>query len=136
VRVSPALTLTSWICACIQDTVVDSGGLNETYILDGVQIPTCEWANLRGNWLAQDMPRNVLLGKIIYSAGTEPVLCGCRLECFTNARWRHLANTTEPSVCGGDAALSEITLTACFCYIRAFLWLRRLRVQRERCTRP
>jgi len=27
---------------------------------------------------------------------------------------RHLANTTEPSVCGGDAALCQITLTSCY----------------------
>ena len=25
--------------------------------------------------------------------------------------WRHLANTTESSVCGGDAVLCQITLT-------------------------
>jgi len=25
--------------------------------------------------------------------------------------WRHVANTTEPSVCGGDAVLSQITLS-------------------------
>jgi len=30
--------------------------------------------------------------------------------------WRHLANTTEPSVCGGYAALCQITLTTCYCY--------------------
>jgi len=30
------------------------------------------------------------------------------------AHWRHLANTTEPSVCGSDAALCQITLTTCF----------------------
>ena len=30
------------------------------------------------------------------------------------AHWRHLKNTTEPSVCGGDAALCQITLTTCF----------------------
>ena len=29
------------------------------------------------------------------------------------AHWRHLANTTEPSMCGGDAALCKITLTTC-----------------------
>jgi len=29
------------------------------------------------------------------------------------AHWRHLAKTTEPSVCGGDAVLSQITLTTC-----------------------
>jgi len=27
--------------------------------------------------------------------------------------WRHLANTIESSVCGGDAALCKITLTSC-----------------------
>ena len=33
------------------------------------------------------------------------------------AHWRHLANTIEPSVCGGDAVLCQITLTTCcsFC---------------------
>jgi len=29
------------------------------------------------------------------------------------AHWRNLASTTEPSVCGGDAALFQITLTSC-----------------------
>jgi len=28
--------------------------------------------------------------------------------------WRHLANTIEPTVCVGDAALCQITLTTCF----------------------
>ena len=36
---------------------------------------------------------------------------GCTLA------WRHLANTSEPSVCGGDAAFCQITLTTCYyCY--------------------
>jgi len=30
------------------------------------------------------------------------------------AHWHHLANTTEPSVCDGDAALCQITMTTCF----------------------
>jgi len=30
------------------------------------------------------------------------------------AHWRHLKNTTEPSMCGSDAALCQITLTTCF----------------------
>ena len=30
------------------------------------------------------------------------------------AHWRHLKNTTKPSMCGGDAALCQITLTTCF----------------------
>jgi len=32
------------------------------------------------------------------------------------AHWRNLANTNEPSVCGGDAALCQITLTTCYYY--------------------
>jgi len=28
----------------------------------------------------------------------------------------HLANATEPSMCGGDAALCQITLTTCYYY--------------------
>jgi len=27
------------------------------------------------------------------------------------AHWRHLKNTTEPSMCGGNAALCQITLS-------------------------
>jgi len=30
------------------------------------------------------------------------------------AHWHHLANTTEASMCSGDAALCQITLTTCF----------------------
>jgi len=30
------------------------------------------------------------------------------------AHWRNLMNTIEPSVCGGDAALCQITLTTCY----------------------
>jgi len=30
------------------------------------------------------------------------------------AHWRHLANTTEPPVCCGDAASCQITLTTCY----------------------
>jgi len=40
--------------------------------------------------------------------GAEPVRCGYRLGLRTKwgAHWRYLANTIEPSVCGGDAAYS------------------------------
>jgi len=30
------------------------------------------------------------------------------------AHWRHLKNTTKPSMFGGDAALCQITLTTCY----------------------
>jgi len=39
------------------------------------------------------------------------------------AHWRHLANTTEPSVCGGDAALCQITLTSYYYVIYMVLRL-------------
>jgi len=29
------------------------------------------------------------------------------------AHWRHVANMIEPSVCGGDVVLCQITLTTC-----------------------
>jgi len=31
-----------------------------------------------------------------------------------DAHWCHLANATKPSVCGGDAASCQITLTSCY----------------------
>jgi len=41
--------------------------------------------------------------------GAAPVQCGCRLGWTRRgAHWRHLANTIEPSVCGGDATLCQI----------------------------
>jgi len=30
------------------------------------------------------------------------------------AHWRHVVNTIEPHVCGGYAALCQITLTTCY----------------------
>jgi len=36
------------------------------------------------------------------------------------AHWRHLANTIEPSACGGDAVLCQITLTTCYFYTSLF----------------
>ena len=41
------------------------------------------------------------------------------------AHWCHLANTIKPSVCGGDAALCQITLITRFDYLRvcASLWV-------------
>ena len=35
---------------------------------------------------------------------------------YMGVHWRHLPNTTEPSMCSGDAALCQITLTTCSCY--------------------
>jgi len=40
-----------------------------------------------------------------------------RVFYIRGAHWRHLANTTEPSTCGGDAVLCQITLTTCYYHI-------------------
>jgi len=41
-----------------------------------------------------------------------------KLACIRRgAQWRHLANTIEPSMCGGDAAYCQITLTAYYLWV-------------------
>jgi len=35
--------------------------------------------------------------------------------------WRHLANTIEPSVCGGNEAFCQITLTLITCHFNSVL---------------
>ena len=46
-------------------------------------------------------------------------ITGSMAFCIWGAHWRHLANTTEPSVCSGDAALCQVTLTTLLsCYGR------------------
>jgi len=40
-----------------------------------------------------------------------------------DAHWCHLANITEPSMCGGDAARYKITLTTCCCRCKDINWL-------------
>ena len=39
------------------------------------------------------------------------------------AHWRHLANTIEPSVCGSDVVLCQITLTTCYHYYNSVVTL-------------
>jgi len=36
------------------------------------------------------------------------------LDVDGGTHWHNLANTTEPFVCGGDAAFRQITLTTCY----------------------
>ena len=73
--------------------------------------PHMQRAILRG-WLVEDFLVVNILKAI--QQGAAPYRCKCRLRCTRQgARWRHLANTTEPSTCSGDAALHQITATAC-----------------------
>jgi len=55
----------------------------------------------------------------VTAQATALIRRGCRLGCtvWGCTYWRHLANTNESCVCGGDAALCEITLTTCYYYL-------------------
>jgi len=54
---------------------------------------------------AVDIRKATQQGRHRYDADTESGVLD------VGAHWRNLANATEPSVCGGDAALYQITLT-------------------------
>jgi len=55
-------------------------------------------------------PMKVLFGKWSRVGTRNLVLDG-------GAHWRHLANTVEPSVCGGNGAVCQITLTTCYYHL-------------------
>jgi len=56
----------------------------------------------------------------VLDGGSDPPCEGVILRPHGKAHWRHLANTIELSVCGGNAALCQITLTACYHYYRHY----------------
>jgi len=61
------------------------------------------WGRKRGRPRTGRDGRYIQCGRF---AGWDVLDWGCTY-------WRNLANMTEPSVCGGDAALCQITLTTC-----------------------
>jgi len=68
--------------------------------------------NSRGGFLGSSYPMKTADFEVQWD-----VAMATTLAFYTwGAHWRHLANTTEPSMCGGDAALCQITLTTCYCY--------------------
>jgi len=76
-------------------------------------------------------PRHIVTNLVAWSVGLPVIvvvqkrlnLSRCHLGCelgwveesmrYMGAHWRHLANTTELTLCG-DAALCRITLTTCY----------------------
>jgi len=73
-----------------------------------IQIPAHEEAVMKAKGAMSD-------GRYIQSnsAGPAPVWCRCWLGCTRrSAHWHQLVNTIDPPVCGGNAALCQITLTA------------------------
>jgi len=81
------------------------------HVLYGAQIPTGKGATLRAKRPAQDMSGAGGRYTQSDSAGgsTGAVQCGCRMGSTKwGSHWRHLTNTTEASMCDGDAALCQI----------------------------
>ena len=95
------------------------------HVLDGAQIPYAngQWGRTRPTTLCRElckMAEPIDLPLVLWTS------VGRRKHKFNRIRqvapmcphgrahWRHLANTTEPSICGGDAALWQITLTTCY----------------------
>ena len=98
--------------------VVDSGGPNEPCIKWGSR-STCKAAILKGKgrpiltYMDRELVKN---GWTDRNAVRNVDLDGPKETCVRwGAHWRHLANTTEPSMCCGGAACCQITLTTC-CY--------------------
>ena len=53
---------------------------------------------------------------LILAGSFDPYLHG-------GAHWCHVANTTEPSVCGGDVALCQITLTTYYAFLSTNMFI-------------
>jgi len=102
----------SWCCSD-----VDSGGPREPYIRWGSRSPHAKgqfWGRKGADpGHARTCPAVDILN--VTQQGAEPIRCGCKFGYIRwgGGHWRNLANTTELSVCCGDAALCKITLTAC-----------------------
>jgi len=41
---------------------------------------------------------------------------------YIGCTWRHLVNATEPSICGGNVALCQITLTTCLLLLLCYCY--------------
>jgi len=96
-------------------------------VLDGVPDPPWEWANFG------ERGAHCKVSAVSCAKTAEPIklpfglwiwvdrrkhkfnrICKVATLCPDGkAHWRHLANTIELSICGGDALLCQVTLTAC-----------------------
>jgi len=88
------------------------------HLLDGAQIPMHDGSVLRAKrgWpkICPDMC-NSQYTHSDSAGGRNGLVCMPIGVYYMGAHWRHLVNTMEPSMCGGDAALCQITLTTCYC---------------------
>ena len=66
----------------------------------------------RGEFLGSSYPMKTADFKVLRDVAMATIF-GFLYMGYWDAHWRHLKNTTEPSMCSGDAALCQITLTTC-----------------------
>jgi len=109
------------------------------YVLDGAQVPHAK-GQLLGKRHGRACP-TTLYRELCKNGWTDICRLGCGLECsegstssvvfagsmcpHQRAHWCQPANTIEPSVCVGAAALCQITLTTCYYsygVLRAAYW--------------
>jgi len=58
--------------------------------------------------------RTVTFPQLGYEFKCIPMQRSDILYYICGAHWPHLVNTIEPSICGGDVVLCQITLTTCW----------------------
>ena len=63
----------------------------------------------RGGFLGSSYPMKTADFEVLRDVALATILAFY----IWGTHWRHLKNTTEPSMCGSDAALCQITLTTC-----------------------
>jgi len=86
------------------------GGLRwdkEPCVRSGSRYPNEKGQFWGEKWPVRDIPAvDIAYLKRLRREGTTGIRCGCRFGCTRcGTQWRHLVNTIEPSVCGGDAIL-------------------------------
>jgi len=104
--------------------VVDSGGPRNNVL--GVSRSSCEGAILRGKGRPIVEYRDPLPWAVHKRLNRSSCCLGYGLElaqaCIRlGAHWRHLENTSEPSICGGNASFCQITLTTCYNLFQTWL---------------
>jgi len=104
--------------------VMGSGGFKKPYIRRALD-PLCERAIFRGQDMSGHARRHSAVQKRLNRSRCH-LSCGVGWAegrmCYIGAHWPNLANTTEPSVCGGDATLCQISLTTCYTTTLHYLW--------------
>jgi len=92
----------------VTDRVAWSVGLSVTLVSPA---KTAEPIEIQFGLSARMGPRNRVLDGSLLQVLRDVTMATVFVFYIWGIHWRHMANTTEPSVCGGDAALFQITLT-------------------------